>query len=448
MRSFRPGELSQWVSRLWKNGMPSQSITGISHDTRKIQSGELYVAIRGAHFDGHEFVQTALDKGAVGALVDDRFQGLENCPLLQVSDTIKGLQDMAAGYRKEWISSTVGITGSVGKTTVKEMCADVLSMDGLTHRTEGNFNNHIGLPLTMLNMPQRARYGVFEIGMNQPGEIGPLTGLLRPKYGIITTIGNAHREAFQSLEDIAHEKMRLAERIPDSGLVFLDRDSRWFSMIRQHTPAEVVTVSFEGEADYTGRRSGERIMTVEGFAYTIPKPGEYMMRNALFAIALGLQLKLSPEEINEGLSRFKAPPMRWEKTIVHGIHFINDAYNANPLSMRASLKTFAQLPGVGRRWAVIGGMRELGAVSGDEHAELGRFVDGLGLDGVITVGELGAQILCDRVPGFFQTLEKAEAAAILKEQLSAGAHVLLKASRGEELEKVIGYFAEMSGPEG
>ncbi|QBG46255.1 UDP-N-acetylmuramoyl-tripeptide--D-alanyl-D-alanine ligase [Verrucomicrobia bacterium S94] len=448
MRSFRPGELSQWVSRLWKNGMPAQRITGICHDTRKIRPGELYVAIRGAHFDGHEFVQAAKEKGAAGALVDDCFPGLDHFPLLQVSNTIKGLQDMAAGYRKEWVSSTVGITGSVGKTTVKEMCADVLSMDGPTHRTAGNFNNHIGLPLTMLDMPQQARYGVFEIGMNHPGEIGPLTDLLRPKYGIITTIGNAHREAFQSLQEIANEKMKLAERILDSGLLFLDRDSRWFPMIRQHTTAEVVTVSFEGEADYTGRYAGERLMTVDDYTYTIPKPGEYMMRNALFAIALGLQLKLSPEEINAGLSRFKAPPMRWEKLIVHGIHFVNDAYNANPLSMRASLETFARIPGVGRRWAVIGGMRELGAVSEEEHAELGRFIDGLGLDGVITVGTLGAQIQCTRVPFFFHTQEKAEAAAVLKEQLSAGAHVLLKASRGEELEKVIGFFAELSGPEG
>jgi len=177
---FRPSELSQWVSRLWKNGFPEQNVTGISHDTRTLKPGDLYVAIRGDQFDGHVFVDEAFRKGAVGALVDDRFHWLDN-PILQVHDTIKGLQELAKGYRKKWIGSSVGITGSVGKTTVKEMCADVLSVNGETHRTAGNYNNHIGLPLTMLAMPAVARYGVFEIGMNQPGEIGMLAYLLQPK---------------------------------------------------------------------------------------------------------------------------------------------------------------------------------------------------------------------------------------------------------------------------
>ena len=232
MPKYRPGELSQWVSKLWKNGMPERSLTGISHDTRTLKPDDLYVAIRGEQFDGHDFVREAFQKGAAGALVDDRFQWSEN-PVLQVHDTIKGLQELAKGYRKEWMCSPVGITGSVGKTTVKEMCADILSIKGDTHRTAGNYNNHIGLPLSMLSLPRMARYGVFEIGMNHPGEIALLAYLLQPKIGIITDICNAHREHFQSLEEIAHEKMKLAERVPISGKVILDRDSQWYAMIRQ-----------------------------------------------------------------------------------------------------------------------------------------------------------------------------------------------------------------------
>ncbi|MDF7825731.1 UDP-N-acetylmuramoyl-tripeptide--D-alanyl-D-alanine ligase [Pontiellaceae bacterium B12227] len=440
MPEFRPGELSQWVSRLWKNGMPEQSITGISHDTRTLKPGDLYVAIRGDQFDGHAFVRDAFQKGAAGALVDDRFQWSEN-PVLQVHDTIRGLQDLAKGYRKKWICTPVGITGSVGKTTVKEMCADILSVKGETHRTAGNYNNHIGLPLTMLSMPPMGRHGVFEIGMNHPGEIATLAYLLQPKIGIITDICNAHRESFQSLEEIAREKMKLAERVPGSGKVILDRDSQWYAMIRRHTCATVVTVSFEGVADYVGRKAGDSVLNVDGFNYTMPLPGEHIMRNALRAIALGREMGMDPDEISEGLRRFKAPPMRWQESEIGGVQFINDAYNANPLSMRAGLQTFKRLSGFGKKWAVIGGMRELGTTTDEEHASLGEFIDVLALDGVITVGELGRRITCQQP--VFHCAETSEAARILKEHLAPGDRVLLKASRGEQLEKVLTVFKEI-----
>jgi len=441
MCTFRAGELSQWVSRLWKNGMPEENITGISHDTRTLKPGDLYVAIRGDHFDGHAFIQDAFAKGAVGALVDDAFQWSEK-PILPVHSTLKGLQDLAVGYRKKWIGTAIGITGSVGKTTVKEMCADVLSVRADTHRTAGNYNNHIGLPLTMLSMPQAMRYGVFEIGMNHPGEIGPLSDMLQPQIGIMTDICNAHREAFHSLEEIAHEKMKLVEHVAPSGFVILDRDSEWYALMRQHTLASVVTVSFEGVADYIGRRVNERVMKVNGFDYSMPLPGEHIMRNALRAIALGLEMGMTPAEIREGLARFAPPPMRWQETEIDGIHFINDAYNANPLSMRASLKTFSELPESGKKWAVVGGMRELGTVAEEEHRALGEFIDGLGLDGVILVGELGHEIVCHGAQDVQQCGTPAEASTFLKERLKAGDRVLLKASRGEQLEHVMGPFVK------
>ncbi len=442
MPVFRPGELSQWVSRLWKNGMPDQLVTGISHDTRTLKPGDLYVAIRGDQFDGHAFVRAAFEKGAVGALVDERFGWCEH-PVLTVHDTVKGLWDLASGYRKKWVASPVGITGSVGKTTVKEMCADVLSMEGETHRTAGNYNNHIGLPLTMLATPETARFGVFEIGMNRPGEIAALTDLLRPKVGIITEICEAHRENFSSFEAIAREKMKLVERVSPAGTVILDRDSEWYAMMRGGTRASVVTVSFEGVADYVGRAEGDRVLNVNGFAFQMPQPGEHMMRDALRAIALGMELKMDSAAIAEGLLKFNAPPMRWEESEVEGVAFVNDAYNANPLSMRAGLRTFANTPGAGKKFAVLGGMRELGDVTEAEHAALGAFIDELGLDGVITVGELGKQIACSGPQAFFHAADAAEAARILKDHLAAGDRVLLKASRGERLEEVLTSFKEI-----
>ncbi len=442
MPEFRPGELSQWVSRMWSNGIPDGIVRNVTQDTRNLRPGDFYVAIRGERLDGHKFVEEAFDKGAIGALVQDDFQWTNN-PVLKVPDTVRGLQDLARGYRRKWLGTPVGITGSVGKTTVKEMCADVLSMVGKTHRTAGNYNNHIGLPLTMLAMPQAGRYGVFEVGMNHPGEIGGLAYLLQPKIAVITDICNAHRESFASLEAIAREKSKLAERVPPSGMVILDRDSEWYAMIRGHTCAHVVSVSYGGIADYVGRRVGDGVMNVNGYDYIMPLPGEHIMRNALRAIALGLEQGMKPEQVAEGLSRFKAVPMRWQESEIGGIQFINDAYNANPLSMRAGLRTFSNLSGTGRKWAVIGGMRELGAIAVEEHRALGRFVDDLGLDGVIAVGELAGTIMCNGKQPFFHCTDAAEAAQILKDHLTAGDRVLLKASRGEQLERVLNCFREI-----
>jgi len=438
---FRAGELSQWVSRLWSNGMPEGMVRGISHDTRHIRPGDLYVAIRGERFDGHDFVRKAFEKGAVGALVQDDFDWSDN-PVLKVPDTVRGLQDMARGYRKKWLGIPIGITGSVGKTTVKEMCAEVLGTQGDTHRTAGNYNNHIGLPLTMLSMPQTARYGVFEIGMNHSGEIAELAYLLQPKIAILTDICNAHRENFSSLEEIAREKSKLAERVPDSGMVVLDRDSEWYTLVRRHTCAHVVSISYGGIADYVGRPVSNGVLNVNGYDYVMPLPGEHIMRNALRAIALGQELGLKPEDIAEGLQRFKNAPMRWQESEIDGIRFINDAYNANPLSMQAALRTFAGLTGSGSKWAVIGGMRELGETSEEEHAALGRVIAELSLDGVVVVGELARPVLAGRDHDFYFCDRAADAAQILKQYLKAGDRVLLKASRGERLEQVLDGFKE------
>ena len=442
MPEFRPSELSQWVSRMWKNGIPERVVTGVSHDTRTLKPGDLYVAIKGDLFDGHAFVAEAFEQGAVGALVSDGFQWTEH-PVLQVPDTITGLQDLARGYRRTWMGEPIGITGSVGKTTVKEMCADVLSIKGETHRTAGNYNNHIGLPLTMLAMPPSARYGVFELGMNHPGEIAMLSDMLQPKKAVLTDICNAHRERFPSLEAIASEKAKLAEYVPESGLVILDRDSEWYALMCHRIRAEVVSISFEGRADYVGRKVDDRIMNVNGADYPMPLPGDHIMRNALRVIALASEIGMAPEEISEGLANFKAPPMRWQLMEVNGIRFINDAYNANPLSMRASLSTFSGLPDGGSKWAVVGGMRELGDTAEAEHAALGPFIDGLALDGVIVVGELARPIACERTDTFFHCADADGAAIILRERLHAGDIVLLKASRGEQLERLINYFKEM-----
>jgi UDP-N-acetylmuramoyl-tripeptide--D-alanyl-D-alanine ligase len=329
-----------------------------------------------------------------------------------VPDTMSALWALAAGVRSRWAGTVIGITGSVGKTTVKELIASVLSQKGTVCKTPGNWNNDIGLPLSMLAADRNADFFVFELGMNHPGEIDKLASLLRPEWAVLTDIGKAHIEFFQSLEKIAEEKASL---LAYAGNALLDETSEWFTLFKSKCKGRIVPFG------------------KEPFEFTAPLPGEHMICNSRRAAALGLALGLSPEAVQYGLSTFQSAPMRWERSLHNGIVFINDAYNANPLSMRASLTTFAQLPCEGRRFAVLGGMRELGGTAASEHRELGQFVDTLKLDSVITVGESGAQIVCDGIIG----VEKTEAAEILRTHLRAGDAVLFKASRGERLETIL-----------
>lgn len=405
-------ECAAWVSKDWKNSDTNFPILGISHDTRTLKPGDVYIAIKGAAHDGHDFVQQAVEKGAVGLIVEKDFPKIGNVPQMIVPDTLAALWALAAGVRSRWTGTVIGITGSVGKTTVKELIAAVLAQKGTVCKTPGNWNNDIGLPLSMLAADRNADFFVFELGMNHPGEIDRLASLLKPDWAVLTDIGKAHIEFFQSLEKIAAEKAALLA-CADNAL--LDETSEWFELFKSKSKGRVVTFG------------------KEPFEFTAPLPGEYMIRNARRAAALGLALGLSPKAVQSGLNEFQSAPMRWERTLHSGIVFINDAYNANPLSMRAALTTFAELPCEGRRFVVLGGMRELGGTEKKEHLELGQFVDALQFDGVITVGEAGAQIVCNGMIG----LQKSEAVDILRTHLRSGDMALFKASRGEKLETIL-----------
>ncbi|MGE4488591.1 MAG: UDP-N-acetylmuramoyl-tripeptide--D-alanyl-D-alanine ligase [Kiritimatiellales bacterium] len=409
---YRSDEIAAWLSRDWKNADASFPILGICHDTRTLKPGEIYIAIKGAVHDGHDFVEKAVEAGAAGLIVEREFPMFGNLPQMVVPDAMKALHDLAVGARKEWGGTVIGITGSVGKTTVKEMIASVLVQKGAVSKTKGNWNNDIGLPLSMLAADRTSDFFVFELGMSRPGEIAALASLLRPDWAVITDIGKAHIEFFQSLEKIAEEKASLLS-FADSAL--LDETSEWFNLFKRFCKERVVT--FGDEA----------------FEFTVPQPGDHMIRNARRAAALGRELGLTPQQIQNGLNSFSSGSMRWERSEENGVVFINDAYNANPLSMRAALSAFAAMPCSGRRFAVLGAMRELGASSDVEHRELGAFVDTLGLAGIITIGDEGAKITCRGILG----ATKDEAVFILRGRLRAGDAVLFKASRGERLETVL-----------
>jgi UDP-N-acetylmuramoyl-tripeptide--D-alanyl-D-alanine ligase len=404
-------ELVQWTSNPWKNPDTNFPILGISHDTRTLKPGDVYIAIKGAMHDGHNFVQQAVEKGAAGLIVEKEFPSIGK-PQMVVPDTMTALWALAAGVRSRWTGTVIGITGSVGKTTVKELIASVLARKGTVCKTPGNWNNDIGLPLSMLAADRNADFFVFELGMNHPGEIQRLAALLKPDWAVLTDIGKAHIEFFQGLGKIAEEKAAL---LTCADHAVLDETSEWFGLFKSKCKGRIVTFGNEP------------------FEFTAPLPGEHMIANARRAAALGLQLGLTHRQIQAGLDAFEPAPMRWQTIEKDGVLFINDAYNANPLSMRAALKTFAELPCEGHRFAVLGGMRELGGTAKSEHRELGEFVDTLKLDGVITVGEAGAQIICDGITG----ISKEAAADVLRTHLRSGDMALFKASRGEKLETIL-----------
>ena len=440
--SFSPTEIAQWVNATWEPLAPAEPITGISTDTRTLQPGNLYVALSGENFDGHRFLEAAIKKGAAGAIVQAGFY-VENRPFLSVPDPLLALQNMATGYRKSWNGISIAITGSVGKTTVKEMCAAVLETQFNVHRTRGNLNNHIGLPLTIMSMPPETTHGLFELGMNHSGEISMLAKMAQPQVGIITDIGAAHLEHFNSIEEIAQEKGALLKMLPEDGLAILDAGSPWFDLLKKDISCRIVTFAMDdSSADYVGRMLDEQTLNVQGVTYRLPLPGEHILRNAIRAIVLGLEFGIAPEKIAEGLLHFQLPPMRWECSKINEINFINDAYNANPISMRAALRTFAQQSAEGKKWVVLGGMRELGKNSSQAHADVGAFVENLGFDGVVSVGALAQGFDPEKTRNihFYSTSE--QATTFLKNQLLPGDVVLLKASRGEALEQIMNHFKE------
>ena len=455
---FEPGTFAAWTGGTWQNGMPG-AIRGVSNDTRTLACGNLYVALRGGNFDGHAFVGEAFAKGAAGAMVsaDWSASDISDGPLLRVPDTAMALRAAAAAYRRALDPMTVGITGSVGKTTVKEMVACVLSAKGITARTQGNWNNEVGLPLSLLAMAPRTRLGVFELGMNHPGELAPLCELLAPDWGIVTRIGPVHIEFFSSVEAIAREKAEVFRCLPGDGVGVYCADDEQAPVLAEAIACRRIAVAIDCDADYTGAfergESGMAIVreraTGESLRLRIPLPGRHHLLNALFAVAVGRGQGLGWDDVRAALEAYRTPPMRWERSRLLGALVVNDAYNANPISMRAALRAFAEQDVPGRKWVVLGGMRELGRLEEEEHAALGREAGSIQWAGLVTVGRLGG-LIARAAAGLgpaciVPCADHAEAAAFLVRSVRAGDAVLFKASRGERLEEVLNLWARAVG---
>jgi len=446
-------QIAQLAGGLLSAGDGTVAIDKLSTDSRTIKRAELFVALRGENFDGHNFVESTAVAGAAGAIVDSNWKGNvpENFALIRAKDTLQAYQQLAANYRKSLKLDVVAITGSNGKTSTKDFAAAVLARRFRVTKTQGNFNNHVGLPQTILEATAQDEVAVWEIGMNHPGEVAALARIAAPDVGIITNIGVAHIEFMGSRERIAEEKSALAEAIGADGTVILNADDPFTTGIAARTRAKVILA---GTTAGTIRAS-EVNQTGSGTDFTILEdahrcrgqlsvPGLHMVQNALLAVAVGRVFGLSLEECAAGLAAAPLTKARLQVKEVRGVQFLDDSYNANPDSMKAALRTLVELDADGQRIAVLGEMRELGDESERGHREVGETAAALKVDCLIAIGNV-AGIIADAAKQ--AGLEKsstvtstAEAAELLTDLAAPGDLVLIKGSRLARTEQVIEAF--------
>jgi UDP-N-acetylmuramoyl-tripeptide--D-alanyl-D-alanine ligase len=438
--------------------LKGRTFTGVSTDSRTVARGNLFVALRGENFDGHHFVRDALAKGALGAVVEATWAATDTTQggFLIVEDSTKALGELAHRYRKAFRIPVVAIAGSNGKTTTKDMIAAVLRMKYPVHATEGNLNNHVGVPHTLLRLEKKHKVAVIEIGTNHPGEIGMLCTILEPTHGLITTIGREHLEFFGTVEGVAQEEgmlfAALAATKKGSGFVNLG-DPRVKALARALKRSVGYGLSVRG-ADVRGKvlgcdETGCATLQFQGGRMKQPArvklaiPGEHNALNALAAAAVGLSFHVPVARIRQALEAFRPTSKRMEVKNVHGVIILNDAYNANPDSMLAALRTLAAAKVSGKRIAVLGDMRELGEAAVAEHEAVGNEAVRLGIDYVLTYGELAKRIH-EVVGGRFAVHydQKNMLAEYLVELVAPGDAVLIKASRSMKLEDVATFLEE------
>jgi UDP-N-acetylmuramoyl-tripeptide--D-alanyl-D-alanine ligase len=453
MNPLTLSQIAQFAGASVSSGDENLIIHKIGTDSRTIKPGEFFVALRGENFDGHDFVQSVAKSGATGALVDRNWNDFvpKNFALIQATDTLHAYQQIAANYRRSLTLKVVAITGSNGKTSTKDFAASVLARKFRVTKTEGNFNNHVGLPRTILEATADDEVAVWEIGMNHLGEIAALSSIAAPDAAIITNIGVAHIEFMGSREAIAGEKGALAEAVGPQGTVILNADDPFSKGIASRTRAKVV---FAGTTNGIVRAIEIR-QSADGSEFTIlegahrcraqlPVAGLHMVQNALLAVAAGRAFGLSIEECAAGLAAAPLTKARLQIKQIGGVQFLDDSYNANPDSMKAALRTLVELDTQGKRIAVLGEMRELGAESERGHREVGETAASLTVDQLITIGAAAEAIAqAARAAGLNNVSTVAstrEAADLLGEIVAPGDLVLIKGSRAAKTEEVIAQF--------
>ncbi len=436
---------------------PERVAEGYSIDSRTISRGQVFFAIRGPRFDGHEFVQQAIERGAVAAVVEAAFRGrageISAERLLPVPDTTRALQELARGVRRKWDRRLIAVTGSAGKTTTKELTAALLAMRFPVHKSWENLNNAYGLPLALLGLEPSHDVAVVELAMSSPGEIAQLARLAAPQIGVVTNVAAAHLQFFDSVDSIARAKRELIENLEPPATAVLNYDDRRVRRFAEGFVGRVVTFGFEQGADlratdWRTTPDGGSDFRVTGRAlraeFHLPLPGRHNVENALAAIAASTLFDIPASRLREALIGFRNLHQRDEIITRPGpVTLINDTYNSNPLAMERLLETLAAWPVARRRILVAGEMLELGRESPELHREVGRKAARSGVDWLLAIqgdarfileGAAEAGFPADRGL-FFSTA--AEAGKYCRELLQPGDVVLLKGSRAVHVETAV-----------
>lgn len=451
MKPITIGKLAEVTGGRIIQGDPGIILQSVSTDTRRINKGDLFFALSGERYDAHDFLGVAAAAGSGGLVVSRQESLPSGVPALLVKDTLAALQNLAAFNRGRYKGPVVGVTGSTGKTTTKDMVASVLGARLRTLKTEGNLNNEIGLPLTLLDLDDGIEAAVVELAMRGPGEIDALCRIARPKGAVITNINETHLERLGTVSHIAAAKGEILEHIPPGGFALINAESPFSLREAKRCRGKVVFFGIDRPADLVAEdirpeRGGIHFSAVlegERHAFYLPVPGQHNVMNALAAIGVGRELGLTVEEIAEGLSAVALTGMRLELLEAGGLTIINDAYNASPASTRAALGVLKEMAGGRRAVAVLGDMLELGPRAGESHREIGETAAGLDLDLLVTVGDLAASAAEGAVQAgmagerVFPCTEHATAIRILNRLLLDGDVVLVKGSRGMKMEEIV-----------
>jgi UDP-N-acetylmuramoyl-tripeptide--D-alanyl-D-alanine ligase len=442
---------------LWTHGLmlgADAGITGVAIDSRKVKAGDLFAAFKGEHVDGHAYLADAKARGAVAALVEHRVD--IDLPQVQVDNVELALGDLASAVRAQRNARVIGITGSNGKTTVKTLTAAILSLHGRTHVNAGSYNNEIGLPLTLLWMPEDTEYAVLEMGAGKPGDIDYLAAIARPDIGLVNLIAPAHLERMGTIEMVAETKGALYRALPADGVAVINADDAFASFFSGLAGGrKVLRFGLDHKADIGAdileqRVDGSRFVlsTPHGDAeVSLPLPGRHNIANALAASAIALALDVPLDTIVAGLENATAVEGRLKRIAMPmGWTLIDDSYNANPSSMHAAIDTLALAEG--ERWLVLGDMAELGADARALHAGVGRHAREQGIQKLFAVGPLNVAAVEAFGTGGTHFADKAALIDALRAQIHAGVTCLVKGSHSAGMEHVVAALKHARPEEG
>jgi UDP-N-acetylmuramoyl-tripeptide--D-alanyl-D-alanine ligase len=420
----------------------SGCVTGWSVDTRTLQPGDAFFALRGPNTDGNAYIEQALQRGAAAVISERKAEG----PVLVVPDSLRALQQLAAWVRSRWTGDVIGVTGSAGKTSSKDVIAALLSTEIPTGKTIGNFNNHVGLPLSILKLPEEARVAVLEIGMNHAGEIRELAKIANPSIAVVTNVGYAHIEAFESIEAIAAAKRELVEALPHDGVAVLNADDPRVAAFRETHPGRTITYGLNESADVHAEAveylaEGSRFR-VGATTFETVLTGRHGIHNILAGIAVAGLYGISASRLPDAVRSLAPSPMRGERIRQDGILILNDCYNSNPDAARAMIDVLRDIPGR-RRIAVLGEMLELGRWSEPLHRGVGSYVAESGINVLVGIRGAARQMVDEAVKAglksgaafFFE--DPGEAGNQLRQMVREGDVILFKGSRGTRVERAL-----------